>query len=120
MRLLLVLVFIAPQVFAQEIRPIVGVWGTDAQCAGALITPKGTKRAAPFEIHPDWLENGDVWCRLNWTSVQTRASDTRAIAEAVCGEDMERDYQITFRLIDDALTIVWDWTFQNGPMRRCL
>lgn len=120
MRLLLVLVFIAPPVFAKDIQPLVGLWGTEAQCAGELITPKGTKHATPFDIRPDWLGNGDVWCRLNWTSVQTKATGTLAIAGAICGEDTERDYRITFRLVDDALTITWNLTFHNGPMKRCL
>ena len=119
MRLLLALVFIAPPVIAQEIQPLVGLWGTEAQCTGALITPKGTKRATPFDVRPDWLGKGDVWCRLNWTTVQTTATDTVAIAQAVCGEDAVRDYRLTFRLVDDALTINWDLFFQNGPIKRC-
>jgi len=120
MRLLLVLVLIAPMAFAQEIQPLIGKWGTDAQCSGSLITPKGTKRAAPFDVRTDWLEYGDVFCRLNWTSAQSTADGTRAIARAICGEDTQRDYLISFNLSGDTLTLVWDLVFQNGPMGRCL
>jgi len=114
------LLLFAPLVIAQDVQPLVGLWGTDKQCAGELITPKGTKHAAPFDLRPDWLGHGEVWCRLNWWSVdQLNEGGMTALAQAVCGEDIERDYKIRFNLRDDTLTIVWDWEFQNGPLKRC-
>jgi len=122
MRTLLALSLVIPSVFAQETNthPLQGLWGSEAQCSRALITPKGTKHAAPFDIRPDWLGHGDVWCRLNWTTVQSTETGTTAFANAICGEDTERNYQIGFNLDGDELTIAWNWTFQNGPMNRCM
>jgi len=45
---------------ANDQEPLYGQWGTEAQCAGELITPKGTKRASPFDIQSQWLRNGEV------------------------------------------------------------
>jgi len=120
LRILFVLSFVSPQAYAQDIESLVGVWGTEAQCSGSLITPKGTKRAEPFDLQSDWLGHGGVWCRLNWWSSSPTDADGRtAIAQAVCGEDGERDYQLRFNLDGDALTIIWNWQFKNGPLRRC-
>jgi len=68
----------------------------------------------------DWLGHGDVWCRLIWTSVQSAENGVMAFANAVCSEDTERDYQIRFEVSGDALTIVWNFEFQNGPLKRCV
>jgi len=120
MRLFLALILIAPLSTAQDLQSLQGLWGTPKQCAGALITETGTKRAAPFDIRQDWLGHGDVWCRLNWISVQLSENGVMAFANAVCSEDMERDYKIGFELSDETLTISWNFEFQNGPIRRCL
>ena len=96
-----------------------GKWGTEAQCSGALITPKGTRRASPFKIESSWLEYGDVWCRLNWSIVKETEDGLRATASAVCGEDSVRDYMISFFLKNEALTISWNIQYKNGPLARC-
>lgn len=96
-----------------------GQWGTKAQCEGALITPKGTKRATPFKIKPDWLEHGDVWCRLTWSRVSTTSNGVTGVAWSLCGEDSVRGYFITFNLIGDELSLIWNQQFQNGPLMSC-
>ncbi len=96
-----------------------GNWGTTAQCDRTLISPTGTKHAAPFEIKPDWLGNGDVWCRLNWISTTSTEKGTFAIASALCGEDEVRDYRLSFELLANQLTITWNQQIQNGPLQRC-
>ncbi len=99
---------------------LIGEWGTEQQCEGELITPTGTKHATPFEIRPDWISYGDVWCRLNWATASPSSTDTFETVKALCGEDSVRDYQITFKLSDDdALTIVWNQWHKNGPLMRC-
>jgi len=121
LRVLFVLFCFAPQVCAEDVQPLLGLWGTETQCEGSLITPKGTKRATPFDVRPDWLGNGDVWCRLNWWSVYPLESNSMtATAIAVCGEDIERDYKIRFNLDGETLTIIWDLELQNGPLMRCI
>jgi len=96
-----------------------GLWGNEAQCSRALITPKGTKRASPFDIRADWLGHGDVWCRLIWSSVVPSQQGMVAIAKGLCGEDAVRDYQIRFNLVADELTIIWNMQHRNGPLYRC-
>lgn len=96
-----------------------GQWGTEAQCARTLITPRGTRRASPFDIRADWLGHGDVWCRLIWSSVVDRSDGLTAVALALCGEDAVRDYQLRFNLSNGALTLIWNLQHQNGPLMRC-
>ena len=96
-----------------------GEWGTKSQCARTLITPKGTKFAAPFDIKPDWLGHGEVWCRLIWSTEETTEDGLFAVARAICGEDAARDYTINFRLRGDKLTLKWSFQFTNGPLMRC-
>jgi len=119
MRTLFALILVAPLAIADDLKSVHGLWGTEAQCSRSLITPKGTKHAAPFDVRPNWLVHGEVWCRLNWASIQSTENGTIANAHAICGEDMERDYQIRFVLTGDTLTVVWNLEFQNGPMKRC-
>lgn len=95
------------------------VWGTEEQCSRQLLTPEGTKRAAPFDIRMGWLGHGDVWCRLNWGTVAPTEDGLFAIAQALCGEDSGRSYDVKFRLRGDQLTLVWNLWLRNGPLMRC-
>ncbi len=104
---------------ASDPGPLFGEWGTQKQCAGELITPKGTKFAQPFRISKDWLQNGDVWCRITWTSVSTEGDAAIASVNALCGEDTDRHYQLRFELQDEALSIFWNLFHKNGPLNRC-
>ena len=96
-----------------------GEWGTEKQCQRELIIPTGTKHATPFDIQPDWMSYGDVWCRLLWSPSTSSGKNTYATAKGLCGEDSVRDYQITFEVSDNALTIFWDQWHKNGPLMRC-
>jgi len=116
---LLVFTSISPSVFAMDREVLYGKWGTTAQCAESLIVENGTKRATPFDIRPDWLELGNVWCRLDWVYSKITSAGTFAVTRALCGEDSARDYQISFNLVGDELTLVWDERVKNGPLMRC-
>jgi len=116
----LVSIFIAQPAFTSDQESFYGKWGTEAQCSAELITENGTKRAAPFEVRPDWLGHGDVWCRLNWVYLGSTPGGIFALTKALCGEDSTRDYQIKFELNGDELTLVWDTLFKNGPLMRCM
>lgn len=105
--------------YSSDQQQLYGEWGNESQCARALITPKGTKRFSPFEVRPDWLGHGDVWCRLTWTTVRKTQEGVYAVAGARCGEDTVRDYEIIFSLINDELSLTWNRGFQNGPLERC-
>jgi len=96
-----------------------GEWGTETQCARALITPKGTKLAEPFDIQKDWLGHGDLWCRLNWGTLAPEPDGLFTTAQAACGEDAVRGYNINFRLDGQELTLVWNLWHRVGPLRRC-
>ena len=104
---------------ASELNPLFGVWGSETQCSRALITPKGTKFASPFEISTDWLGHGDVWCRLTWRSTDSTPNGVTAFAHALCGEDTVRDFQIKFNLEGEQLSLVWNIFHKNGPLQRC-
>ncbi len=99
--------------------PLLGVWGTEAQCARALIIPTGTKRFEPFDIRPDWLGHGEIWCRLTGVTVSATSPGLYSNARARCGEDIDRDYEINFHLVEDQLTVTWDRNLVNGPLKRC-
>ena len=98
---------------------IFGKWGTDKQCARELITAKGTKRAAPFEISTDWLGHGDVWCRLKWGTPTTTSDSLFTHAHALCGEDAVRAYLLKFYLTKSELTFTWNDSYKTGPIMRC-
>lgn len=100
--------------------PLLGIWGTAAQCSGALITPEGTFRASPFTISPSWLSQGGISCQLSWFPMQQRDNGLFVAANAICGEDSARTFRIDFLLDDQNLTLFWDETLQNGPLHRCL
>ncbi|MBX2868699.1 MAG: hypothetical protein KTR18_08490 [Acidiferrobacterales bacterium] len=119
MRVLLVILFVSTSAYSAETTPFHGVWGTEAQCSGSLIHPKGSKRAVPFDIRPDWISHGDIWCRLNWMSVRQNTAGAQADAHAICGEDDARDYRIRFHLEGDELTLTWNLWHVNGPLTIC-
>ncbi len=119
MRAFLIALFVTSTGYAAEHDIFFGKWGTDIQCAGDLIIATGTKRAAPFEISDDWLGQGDVWCRLNWSGVTQADSRQTAVAQAICGEDDARNYRLRFDLSGDELKITWDLWHTNGPLNRC-
>jgi len=109
----------AASAFASDLAPLYGVWGNEAQCTRALITPKGTKRFAPFDIRPDWLGHGDIWCRLGWSGASAGPERLSAVASALCGEDTILNYRIKFNLTGEDLTLVWSTGLENGPLQRC-
>ena len=119
MRLCWLLIFSGVSAVAADPGPFYGTWGTEAQCAGERITPKGTKRAVPFDIRHDWLGHGDIWCRLNWGTVAASSDGLFGLAHAQCGEDAVRGYELRFRLSGDQLTLSWSLMFKNGPLLRC-
>jgi hypothetical protein len=104
---------------AADQQRLFGKWGTDAQCSRALLIPNGTKKAAPFDIRPNWLAHGDVWCRLIWLNAGTRSGNYFSIARALCGEDAVRNYYITFTLSNEELVLDWNLPLKNGPLKRC-
>lgn len=108
-----------PAAAADERKAFYGTWGTDNQCARALIKPGGTVTAEPFEISADWLRQGRLWCRLNWFSVETRENGLYSGAHAQCGEDSVRDYSLRIGLSGEDLTLRWNLLLKNGPLKLC-
>lgn len=119
MRALIAVFFLSTSAHSADTTPFHGIWGTKAQCSGSLIHPNGTKRAAPFDIRPDWISHGDIWCRLKWMSVGSTTEGVRAQTLAICGEDDARDYQLRFNLQGDELTLTWNLWHVNGPLTMC-
>ena len=97
-----------------------GLWGDARQCTRAMIQNGGTVRAEPMQIAEGWLQQGTIWCRLTWFPVQARAGGLFVSARALCGEDSALDYRLDMVLDGDELSLIWDETLMNGPMRRCV
>ena len=119
MRTLLILLFSSTLVQAAGHESLYGVWGTEAQCAREPIIPNGTKLSAPFEIKPDWLGHGEVWCRLIWNKTSSESNGLFVAARGLCGEDSVRGYRINFRLKGDKLSVSWNEWHKVGPLMRC-
>lgn len=73
----------------------------------------------PFEIGPEWLRQGQLWCMLSWGPVERRENGLFSAAHARCGEDSVRQYLLGVKLEQDELTLRWDFPVKNGPLRRC-
>ncbi|MEM7271142.1 MAG: hypothetical protein AAF401_18025 [Pseudomonadota bacterium] len=115
---MLLLLFAFPA-SANEQAAFHGVWGTEAQCGRELIKPGGTVVASPYEVGPEWLRQGGLWCRLNWYPVEPRDGGAFSGALAQCGEDAVRDYRVRMVLRGDELTLHWGLFQASGPLRRC-
>lgn len=116
---LLTLFVVSVSALASDRAVLYGEWGSSAQCARALITPKGTKLAEPFSIQSEWLAHGDSWCRLTWGTVAHKPDGLFAVAHALCGEDSALGYTINFRLSGDELNLSWNLWHKVGPLMRC-
>jgi len=119
MRYVLLIVLLAFPAAADERAVFYGTWGTAKQCARAPVKPGGTVPAQPFEIGPDWLRQGTIWCRLRWFPIEPRADGFFTGAHAQCGEDSLRDYLVGLERSGDRLTLRWDVFLSNGPLERC-
>lgn len=119
MRYLLFFLLFSLPVQADEREAVLGTWGTEKQCARALLKPGGTVAAEPFEISHGWLRQGDRWCRLNWFPVEKRENGIFTGAHAMCGEDSVQGYMLGMELSDDRLTLRWEFPHKNGPLERC-
>ena len=119
MHWLILIALIASPAAAADRQVFYGTWGTAKQCERAPIKPGGTRPSAPFQIGPEWLRHGQVWCRLNWFPVETRGKALFTGAQAQCGEDSVRGYRLRLNLLGDELTLRWSFLLSNGPLRRC-
>lgn len=120
-RLILVILLLSAPAGANERAAFFGLWGTQEQCARAMIKPGGSLRAQPFEITESWLQQGTLWCALTWFPVSIRDTGAFASTQALCGEDSQRSYRLDFSYTasDKALVLIWDEALLNGPLMRC-
>ncbi|MEO1612063.1 MAG: hypothetical protein AAFU55_06885 [Pseudomonadota bacterium] len=121
---LLTALFLAAPAVADEREALYGTWGAPAQCAGDPIKPGGTVMASPFEVGPEWLRQGALWCRLSWGPLERRETGVFAAARAQCGEDGVNGYFVTMETKGETkgetMTIRWDFLRVNGPLDRCV
>lgn len=96
-----------------------GTWGTPKQCARKPHVKGGTVLAEPFVISRQWLKQGRLYCSLNWGPLQKREKGAFTAAHAQCGEDSIRGYFLGFEIVENNLTIAWDFPHKNGPLARC-
>lgn len=120
MRFLLPFALLVPPALAADRHAeFYGTWGTPAQCAKAPIIDGGTYRSAPFEIGPEWLKHGQLYCNLSWGPISERENGPFTIATAKCGEDAVRDYTLGLTISGETLDLTWDFFLRNGPLQRC-
>lgn len=119
MRYAFLIVLLAFPAAADERAVFYGTWGTAKQCSRAPVKPGGTVLAAPFEISPEWLRQGQIWCRLSWFPIEPRGDGFFSGARAQCGEDTVRDYMLGVELSGGELTLRWDFPLSSGPLARC-
>lgn len=120
MRYLIPLIFLATPIAASDkYAAFYGTWGTPTQCAKAPILEDGTQLAAPFEIGPEWLKHGQIYCSLTWGPVSDRDDGRFTIATAQCGEDAVRGYTLGLLLSGETLELTWDFFLRNGPLQQC-
>ena len=96
-----------------------GTWGTASQCQEAVLVEGGTFRAKPFIIDEEWLQHGEIWCRLDWIASEARPDGAYASARARCGEDAVRTYVLRLLKKGDDLTLMWDENVVNEGLRSC-
>jgi hypothetical protein len=113
------IVLLAGPAMADDRSVLFGAWGTETQCARAPIKPGGTALAEPYEIGSDWLQHGEIWCRLNWFPIEPRGDGLFTGARAQCGEDSIRDYLLRMTLSGGELTLGWGVFRSTGPLARC-
>jgi len=106
-------------VLAADRADFYGTWGTPSQCARAPLKSGGTVLAEPFQIGPEWLKHGRIWCRLTWFPIQPRSDGAFTGARAQCGEDTVQGYTLRFNLVAGTMTLRWDVFRASGPLDRC-
>ncbi|MEM6945942.1 MAG: hypothetical protein AAF565_19535, partial [Pseudomonadota bacterium] len=79
----------------------------------------GTVLAEPFEIGPEWLRHGKIWCRLTWYPAEARENGAFTAAQAQCGEDAVRGYFLRMELSEGRLQLRWNFLISSGPLDRC-
>ena len=104
---------------ANERTALYGTWGTEKQCSGAPIKQGGTVLSAPFVINQQWMQHGQLWCKLNWFPIEKRKNGIFTGARAQCGEDSIRSYSIGMELSGEELVLRWDFPHKNGPLKQC-
>jgi len=119
MRFLVLIILLAAPAQAADYEKFLGTWGTVAECARAPLKPGGTRLAEPVEISKLWLKQGQLWCALNWGPIEPREGGAFTAATAQCGEDSVRAYFLGLLLAGEDLTLRWDFTHLDGPLRRC-
>ena len=119
MRWLFLIALIASPAAAAERNIFYGSWGSERQYSRELIKPGATRITQPFEIGPEWLRHGQIWCRLNWFPIEPKADGFFTGARAHCGEDSVQAYFLRMHLSKEGLTLRWNFALSNGPLQRC-
>ena len=96
-----------------------GTWGTEVQCAAHAADNMQDQRLFPLIISNEWIQQGWIYCYLQWRGHNTDSNNIQAFALAQCGEDTIRDYQLEFNLETSELKIQWSKNFTTDPLQRC-
>lgn len=96
-----------------------GTWGTVKQCSRTPIKSGGTVLSEPFEIKPNTLRHGGVWCNLSWGPIEKRENGIFTAAHAQCGEDSVRSYLLGMELTGNNLKLRWGFPGLSDSLARC-
>ncbi len=94
-------------------------WGKPEQCEAKRTGKIENPGLFPLMITNDWIQQGLVYCYLQWQGQGNTSKGLQAHAFAQCGEDTVREYQLIFNLHQDRLSIRWSDDFNNKALEVC-
>jgi hypothetical protein len=95
------------------------IWGDSAQCEAHRSGKTENPALFPLVITNDWIQQGLVYCYLQWQGQGNTSKGLQAHAFAQCGEDTIREYQLIFNLHENNLSIHWSKDFSNKALVVC-
>jgi len=96
-----------------------GVWGSPAQCQAHRGGDETNPARLPYVIDNEWIRQGFIYCHISWRGQRRDGDETRAWADARCGEDDLRDYRLQFSLQARRLQIRWSPDFVARGLEFC-
>lgn len=96
---------------------LMGTWADPGRCPAR--EPASEPGASAVEIGPQWVRQGFMHCLARWHVHRGDARESHTWAHLQCGEDLPRDYRVSFLLRDGRLRIRWSEDFTTAALVRC-
>ena len=98
---------------------LLGAWGNAAQCAAHRAGGNRDPRLFAYLISDDWIQQGSIYCRVDWQPPRGDDTDLTVGAFARCGEDGPREYHLLLQLSQGKLRIRWSEDFTTAALEAC-